>query len=160
MTFVLGGAYYIKCEGKDHEGKDCNSYLKINSQNKLIATDKREDASEFEIVEDSKGCFSIKSGTKYLRLPGVQGQPLIMGGEAAAIFSLGHDFYNYCTVEKFKECEERFHIVHPNDFFLLKDRYMSLVSLSEGTGDKIATLQHFPSDDRNVFVYFKLDPLF
>ena len=66
-----------------------------------------------------------------------------MGGGDVAIFALRHDHRNVdCTIEKFKECEERFYIVLPGRSLFSKDLYMSLVTQSEATEDNmITTLQ-------------------
>ena len=157
-----GGAYYIKCDGKNREGKDWSGYLKINSQNMLVTTDKKEDASEFEIEmmnEWDKRSFSIKSNKRYLRLPVADERGLVMDGRGdIAMFSLEHDHRNIeCSVENFKKGEERFYLVIPSNSYFSSDLYMNLMQGAEGT-DKIAALQKgkHSGHDHNYLTYFNL----
>lgn len=125
LFITTGGVYYfIKCMGMNSRRRSHNVYLQVNSINELVAVEKQEDASDFEIVQGSKeNTFAIKYGSQYLpksqkkKLDG----PLMMQNGETSYFTLKNDNPNVsCTVEEFKRGAEQFYLKIGETCLMLK----------------------------------------
>ena len=140
--------------GRNHEGRNHNVYLQVNGNNELVAVERQEDASDFEIIQGkNEDIFAIKFGLQYLpkdqetKLDG----PLRMRNGQTSFFTLKNDNPNVrCSVSEFKRGNEQFY---------LKIGETCLRLRRSGTAQSLVTLLRVPEWNQSTESYcsFKLE---